>query len=78
MKLPNDSHRTLHDQKNERSLCASITERNCTHGQCTASERRNWRARKIVGTGSLLIQRENLGTSGERACPFGLARKAPT
>ena len=78
MKLPNDSHRTLHDQKNERSLCASIAERNCTFGQYTTSERRIWWSLKIVGTASILIAREDPGTNDTRACPSGLARKAPT
>jgi hypothetical protein len=33
---------------------------------------------EIVGTASILIAREDAGTNDTRACPFGLARKAPT
>jgi hypothetical protein len=76
MKPSNDSLR-MHDQKSERSLCASTPERNCTLGQYTASERRIWWPRNIVGTANILIARDDPGTSHARACAFGLARKAP-
>ena len=78
MKLLTGAHRTLHNQTSERSVCADVAERNCPHGQCTPSERRNWRSLKILGAASLLMQRVNPNSSSEKACPFGLARKAPT
>jgi hypothetical protein len=78
MKLLTGAHRMRHNQTSERSLCADVAERNCPHGRCTASERRNWRSPKILGAASLLMQRANPHSSSETACPFGLARKAPT
>jgi DNA-binding NarL/FixJ family response regulator len=75
MKLSNDSHRIVHGRKNERSLCASIKEGNCTFGQYTTGGRRIWWPRRIVRIANVLISPEDPGINDTRACPFGLAPK---
>jgi hypothetical protein len=77
MKLLTGSHRALHHETSERSLCADIAVGNCANGHCTVRERRNGQSRKGLAVASLLIQRAYPHTRRRTSRPFGLARKSP-